>query len=108
MGRIMRRFPPGPVVIIGGDIPGITPQHIERAFRALGSHDVVIGPAQDGGFWLIGMKRLVVPVGLFHGVRWSSGDTLADTLRSLPGLRIAFVDTLQDVDTAADLAMISR
>lgn len=109
MGRIFRSTSRGPVVIIGADIPGITPHHITRAFRVLGNHDAVFGPAPDGGYWLIGMKRTATPpVTLFHGVRWSSPNALADTRASLPGLRIALIDELQDVDTAADLALISR
>lgn len=108
MGRLLRHGPDGhakgPTLIIGADIPGITPAHIWRAFRALGDHDAVIGPAPDGGYWLIGTAaRRPPPPGLFHNVRWSSADALADTLATLPGWRIAQVDTLSDVDTAADL-----
>jgi len=107
MGRILRGFPPGPVVIVGGDIPGIRAHHIARAFRRLGRHDVVFGPATDGGFWLIGMKRTTrVPATLFQNVRWSSRFALADTLVSLAGQRIAQIDRLPDVDTAADLVSL--
>jgi len=107
MGRILRGFPPGPVVIVGGDIPGIRAHHIARAFRRLGRHDVVFGPATDGGFWLIGMKRTArVPATLFQNVRWSSRFALADTLVSLAGQRIAQIDRLRDVDTAADLVSL--
>jgi glycosyltransferase A (GT-A) superfamily protein (DUF2064 family) len=94
----------GPILIIGADIPGVTPAHIWRAFRALGSHEAVFGPAPDGGYWLIGMKGLrPPPPEFFAGVRWSTGHALTDTLATLPGWRIAQVDTLSDVDTAADL-----
>ena len=107
MGRILRGFPPGRVVIVGGDIPGIRAHHIARAFRRLGRHDVVFGPATDGGFWLIGMKRTTrVPATLFQNVRWSSRFALADTLVSLAGQRIAQIDRLPDVDTAADLVSL--
>ena len=57
MARLFRSLPPGPVCIIGADIPGITPAHVARAFAALGAHDAVIGPAPDGGYWLIGLRR---------------------------------------------------
>jgi len=104
MGRIFREFPPGPVVIIGADIPGITTSHIARAFNALGDHTAVLGPAPDGGYWLIGLKRSAKPPrGLFADVRWSSPTTLSDTLKGLPQERVAFADTLNDIDTAADL-----
>lgn len=105
MGRIFRRAPKGPVVIIGADIPGITPALIARAFAALGRHDAVFGPAPDGGYWLIGLKRGArpVPPGLFDGVRWSSATALEDTRASLGKAKIALIDTLRDVDRAADL-----
>lgn len=109
MARLLRGAPPGPVIIVGGDIPGITAPHIARAFRALGDHDAVLGPAPDGGYWLIGMKRTTPPpAGLFENVRWSTPHALADTIASLPGQRIALTDTLQDIDTAADLAALSE
>ena len=54
MGRILRMMPPGPVCIVGGDIPGLGPAHIDRAFGLLGTHDAVFGPAPDGGYWLVG------------------------------------------------------
>jgi len=108
MARILRHSAPGPVMIIGGDIPAITAVHISRAFRALGDHDAVFGPAPDGGYWLIGAKRpSILPAGALRNVRWSSPHALADSQASLPGLRIAFTDTLQDVDTAADLVAIN-
>ena len=94
----------GPVCLIGADIPGITRAHIAHAFRALRSHDMAFGPATDGGYWLIGRSPRALPPGLFHGVRWSSVDALSDTLASVQNRRIAFIETLSDVDEAADLA----
>ncbi len=104
MGRLFRSLPPGPVCIIGADIPGVTKTRINAAFRALGSHDAVFGPAPDGGYWLVGMKRTGrIPTTLFQDVRWSTEHALADTMASLPDQRIARVDRLRDVDTVADL-----
>ena len=104
MGRLLRGLPPGPVCIIGGDIPGIQRAHIARAFAALGSNEAVFGPAPDGGYWLVGMKRMArPPATLFAGVRWSSPHALADSMAGLTGLRVAQIDPLRDVDTAADL-----
>ncbi len=104
MARLLQSFPPGPTIVIGSDIPGVRPQHIERAFRALGNHDAVFGPATDGGYWLVGLKGTTPPPRtLFHNVRWSTQHALQDSLATLPGWRIALTDTLQDVDTAADL-----
>lgn len=97
---------PGPVCIIGADVPGVRREHIAAAFRGLGASDAVLGPAPDGGYWLIGLKRLrAAPPGLFDNVRWSSPHAMADTLRSLAPLRVAFVETLRDVDEIDDLPM---
>lgn len=104
MARLMRSLPTGPVCIIGGDIPGIRQAHIARAFAALGGHEAVFGPAPDGGYWLVGMKRAGrVPATLFQGVRWSSENALSDSIASLGGARVAEVDMLHDVDRAIDL-----
>lgn len=99
----------GPTVLIGADIPGVTPARINRAFRALGSADIVLGPAEDGGFWLVGLARTrPFPPALFNNVRWSTNHALADTVDSAGDLRIAYADTLADVDTAADLPVGRR
>lgn len=104
MRRIFQETAKGPVVIIGADIPAITARHIERAFHALGDHSAVLGPAKDGGYWCIGLRRGagIVP-DMFAGVRWSTCHALQDTLANLAGLPVALVEVLQDVDTAADL-----
>ncbi|MCH9809278.1 MAG: TIGR04282 family arsenosugar biosynthesis glycosyltransferase [Alphaproteobacteria bacterium] len=93
---------PGPVVIVGSDIPGITADLIAQAFQKLGSADMVIGPAPDGGYWLIGFKRLPRSPAVFSGIRWSHPQTLSDTLDNAAGLRIATVKSLDDIDEAED------
>lgn len=94
----------GPVVLIGADIPGVQPVHIARAFTRLGAHQLVFGPAVDGGFWLVGAKgRQAVPHTLFQGVRWSHTSTLAECLAGVEPARVAMIDRLQDVDTISDL-----
>jgi rSAM/selenodomain-associated transferase 1 len=104
MTRLFRQLPPGPVVIVGSDVPAITPAHIARAFAALGEAQAVIGPARDGGYWLIGLARIRRPGrDLLAGVRWSTKFAQVDTLAALSDYRIRFVDTLSDVDSAADL-----
>ncbi len=107
MGRLLRELPPGPVVIVGSDIPDLRPVHVARAFRLLGRHDWVFGPAADGGYWLIGARRRRAPPReTFAGVRWSSTHALADTLAHWKGARIGFLEELADVDTGADLARL--
>jgi rSAM/selenodomain-associated transferase 1 len=101
MRRAIATLPPGPAVLIGGDIPAIAARHIAAAFRLLGNHDLVFGPAVDGGFWLVGARRRPRLPPLFERVRWSSPQALADTLAALPAwVRVGFVDTLEDVDDA--------
>jgi len=109
MARLLRSQPPGLACIIGGDIPAVRPRHIARAFAALGRNDAVFGPAPDGGYWLIGLKRSAPPPpGFLHDVRWSTPHALTDSRASLPGARIALIDTLQDIDTGADLRALQR
>lgn len=108
MARALSTQPSGSVCLIGADIPGIRSQNIARAFRALGSADAVFGPSPDGGFWLIGLKSpRPARSRLFRDVRWSSEHALADTVASIPDLKVAYVDELQDVDTVRDLRMTS-
>ncbi len=110
MAKPMQDLPPGPVVVIGSDVPDISASLIAEAFEALERADAVVGPATDGGYWLIGLRRRPIPPsrlrpGLFRHVRWSGSQALADTLAGLdPRLTIAEIATLSDVDRAEDLA----
>jgi hypothetical protein len=109
MQRLFDRAPPGPAVIVGTDVPLMDRAHIAAAFRLLGHHDAVFGPAEDGGYWLVGLRRRPRRLGPFAGVRWSSAHALADTLANLGRLSVAvaLLPTLFDVDTPADLARCS-
>ncbi len=102
MDNAIKKMPPGPVVIIGTDIPTIRPDHINAAFRELGHHDAVFGPATDGGYWLVGARRCPKTPDLFSDVRWSSEHTLKDTLGNLEKrkVKVALVETLEDIDDA--------
>ena len=103
MARPLLEFPPGPVVIVGSDIPEVEVGDVAAAFDALGNNDLVFGPAVDGGYWLVGARcRPVVPVNLFANVRWSSERALADTLANVPPkYRVAMVSEHSDVDDGA-------
>jgi rSAM/selenodomain-associated transferase 1 len=105
MARAMRRH--RRVVIVGSDIPGIAAADIAAAFRALGRADAVFGPAEDGGYWLVGLgpRRPAEP---FAGVRWSTDQALADTLANFRNRRVALLRRLRDVDTAEDLRALER
>ena len=108
MARAMRRHP-GPIVLVGGDIPEIDKHHIAQALRALRQANVVFGPAKDGGFWLVGLRQTQWADRLFRNTRWSSPNTLSDCLANLPNsARVAMLDTLSDVDTLDDYTTYSK
>jgi rSAM/selenodomain-associated transferase 1 len=89
----------GSVCIVGADIPDLDASHVWRAFRALAAAEFVFGPAEDGGYWLIG-ARAPLPYAPFARVRWSTAHALADTRANLKRRRVALVDRLADVDDA--------
>lgn len=92
------------VVIVGTDCPFVSPKRIHEAFAALVSHDVVLGPAEDGGYYLVGLKRPVPE--LFRGISWGTADVLKQTLvaASTAGLSAMQLGILPDVDRPSDLA----
>ena len=103
--RMMRmlRMAPAKSVLIGSDILGVTPARIAYAMGLLADHDAVLGPAYDGGFWLIGFRHpRRMPPSLLDGIRWSTPDAMEQTAKRMPG-RLAYADTLRDVDTIDDL-----
>ena len=97
------------VVVIGSDCPRLTSDHLRDALRRLAHVDVVLGPAEDGGYYLVALRgesaRRSVPV-LFTRVPWGTPDVLAATIEIAEehGLTYALLETLPDVDTAEDLA----
>ena len=90
------------VVIIGSDCLAITPDHLTRAFRALDTADIVIGPATDGGYYLLGMKQ-VHPF-LFQGMPWSQPELrqLTELAILQHGFTFAPLETLTDIDEWSD------
>lgn len=96
----------GKVLIIGSDCPGLQVAHVQKAFDALDEHDVVIGPAADGGYYLLGMNRLHGQ--LFQAKSWSTDAVYAQTVAELEasGLTYMALPVLHDVDTAEDLQTV--
>ena len=90
------------VLIIGTDCPYITPALIEKAFKLLEKSDLVIGPAEDGGYYLLGMNRL--HASLFENMPWSSEKVCEMTLKqaSILGLVTETLPVLSDIDYQAD------
>ncbi|HEY0017890.1 MAG TPA: TIGR04282 family arsenosugar biosynthesis glycosyltransferase [Longimicrobium sp.] len=91
------------VVIVGSDLPEISAPLLRRAFHLLDGCPAVVGPARDGGYYLLGMTGMIG--GVFEGIEWSTPGVLAATLDRLraAGVQPAMLDTLADVDTAEDL-----
>lgn len=101
MVRALRHAGSRPAVIVGSDIPGLESRHIAAAFKALRRGPFVLGPARDGGYWLVG-SRCGAPMApdVLDGVRWSSAHALADTVIRLRDATI--LDTiLEDIDDGA-------
>jgi rSAM/selenodomain-associated transferase 1 len=91
------------VVIIGSDLPALSASVVRQAFARLETHTVVLGPARDGGYYLLGMREMVGAV--FEGVPWSTPVVLERTMEILReiGITPALLETLADVDEADDL-----
>jgi rSAM/selenodomain-associated transferase 1 len=89
------------VLIVGSDLYDLRPKHIEEAFTALDSNDVVIGPAQDGGYYLLGMRNLIKDV--FYQKEWGGDTVFEATLGDLRAYSIYQLETLNDIDHAEDL-----
>ena len=95
-------------LLVASDIPGVPPGSLRRALTALETGaDVVLGPSEDGGYWLVGMREpRVAP---FERIPWSTSAVLEVTLERCAAaeLEVALVDTWRDVDTPEDLAAVA-
>ena len=90
------------VILIGTDIPGLRPDHIREAFSRLDEYDVVLGPSDDGGYWLVGMKRLF---DIFNGIDWGTNRVLNQTIELIKGQGAKFrlLNELTDIDNLQDI-----
>ena len=102
--RLARAGPPWPTIFIGADAPDISPDLLREAADRLLQADAAIGPAEDGGYWLLGLARAVP--GVFENISWSTEHVLAQTRAKLAaaGVRPAILPTLADCDRPEDLA----
>ena len=98
----------GPTLVIGSDCPALTPKHLQDAAWALHDADVVLIPAEDGGYVLIGTRALQPD--LFEPMAWGTDTVLDETRRRIAalGLKPIELETLWDVDTERDLARLER
>lgn len=93
----------GKQVIIGSDCAELKADHIEKAFAELEEHDVVLGPSEDGGYYLLGMRKYIPE--LFSGMSWSTENLYRETLETIRTLKLSFaeLEMLNDIDTIDDL-----
>jgi rSAM/selenodomain-associated transferase 1 len=93
------------VIIIGTDCPDLNTEIIVKGFQLLKQNDLVLGPAQDGGYYLIGLRRLIPE--LFVGINWSTAEVRQQTVKIADKLKlaIAYLPLLKDIDIPADLAV---
>jgi len=101
LGRELRRY--GKALLIGCDTPLLSTDILEQGFAALDSHDLALGPAKDGGYYLIGMKE--PSPALFSGIGWGGGAVLQDTLQIAGGQKLscALLPRLTDIDVWEDI-----
>jgi rSAM/selenodomain-associated transferase 1 len=90
----------GPCILIGADCPYLNAQHLEETRQALQSHDVVLGPAADGGYTLIAWNE--AKKAWFEDVAWSTDQVLAQTLEKMQGLKVHLLERLADIDEPSD------
>ena len=96
------------LIIIGSDSPAIPLKYIEEAFSILGKTDIVLGPAEDGGFYLIGVKKTCPDI--FNSVRWSASYTLSDIIANLEksSLNYMLLPKWYDIDEIKDLVKLNN
>ena len=89
--------------LVGADIPDLSPSIILSAMDLLSTRDLVFGPAEDGGYYLVGMRKLIKEV--FEDIPWSSDETLRKSLDQSNKFNysVGFTDTLRDIDTIDDV-----
>ena len=92
------------ILIIGSDCAELTGSILLDAWEALDQHEVVIGPAEDGGYYLLGLKENIPEI--FRNKPWSRNNLLEETKKSLEGKLIKFLPTLSDVDVIEDLERV--
>lgn len=103
---VATRFPGSPVVQVGMDTPQVRPELLSAALTRLSDADAVLGPATDGGWWALGLRR-PTDAHVLRDVPMSRADTGARTLSALRGLRVSLLPVLSDVDTVADAVTVA-
>lgn len=90
------------IIVIGSDLHDLSKHDLEKAFDVLKDHDAVIGPATDGGYYLLGIRSLIPAV--FHNKKWGTETVFRDTMSDLKNLNVAVLQERNDVDRYEDIA----
>jgi len=90
------------VVVIGSDCVGLTTDILKAAFDGLKDHDITIGPSEDGGYYILGLKDAALAKRLLTGIHWSTDMVLQETLERAKGSSVKYLPRLYDVDTKKD------
>lgn len=95
-------------IIIGSDCPEISSNILLKSFQLLQYHDITLGPAFDGGYYLLGCKKLYPS--LFHAIPWSQPSTMRETINRIEDLKLTYqlMDILSDIDTVEDWECFQR
>ncbi len=93
------------IIIIGSDMYDLSQQDIDDAFRVLLDNDFVVGPAEDGGYYLLGMKRL--KTSLFQNKNWGSSSVFSDTMKDLKNEKVYLLPIKNDIDYYEDIKNIA-
>ncbi len=93
------------IVIVGSDLFDLETSDIETAFERLEKNDVVIGPAQDGGYYLLGLKYMITA--LFENKNWSTETVFQETINDIKNFKYSLLQTKNDIDTIDDITEIS-
>ena len=94
------------IIIIGSDLLDLRPEHIEKAFIKLDNHDIVIGPALDGGYYLLGLKKMYPQI--FQDKDWGTASVRKNTLQDLNNENVFLLEELNEIDTYDDIKNISE
>ncbi|MDO6595391.1 TIGR04282 family arsenosugar biosynthesis glycosyltransferase [Oceanihabitans sp. 2_MG-2023] len=89
------------IVIVGSDLFDLQPKHLNEAFKALDKNDAVIGPAEDGGYYLLGMKTILPSV--FETKEWGTDTVFNNTIKDLQNFKTYHLEKLNDIDTFEDM-----
>jgi rSAM/selenodomain-associated transferase 1 len=93
------------IVIIGSDLYDLSSKDLEEAFKMLQANDFVLGPASDGGYYLLGMTHFIPDI--FKNKDWGTSRVLEDTLANLKNKNVYLLETKNDVDVLEDIADVS-